>query len=169
MFRMANCLKSRAFSASPGALHGCNLHRHLRLCVAGMVRRALDLMDAWVSDCTEPGLKGVTSNGQPAPVPRWIDALLLLVNSCTATIWEASLQKEEAADKSKAPEPQARCEHVVGHGSSCFDGVRPAVSCHLKIPQHHATSDNLGRSGCSGQETNMHCHACSRQPSRRTQ
>ena len=126
-------------------------------------------MDAWVEDFAKPGLKGVGSDGQPTPVPRWIDALLLLVNSCTATIWEASLQKEDAADKLKAPEPQASCGPVLGHVSKCSVGVRPAVSCHLMIMQQHATRDDTGRSECCGQETDAHGHACSRQPSRRTQ
>ena len=100
-------LTSKAISASIGALHGSKLREHLRRRAAGMIQTALDLMDAWVLQCTEPGLKGVSSNKQPTPVPRWIDALLLLVNSCTATIWEASLQKEDATNQ--APEPQARC------------------------------------------------------------
>ena len=126
-------------------------------------------MDAWVSDCAKPGLKGVGSDGQLTPVPRWIDALLLLVNSCTATIWEASLQKEDAADKLKAPEPQARCGLVLKRVSRCLVGVRPAVSCHLMIMQQHATRDDTENSERSGQETDTHCHACSWQRSRRTQ
>ena len=107
MFRTTYRLTSRVISAFSDAACGSNSREHLRLCAAGMIQTALDLMDAWVSQCTEPGLKGVSSNKQPTPVPRWIDALLLLVNSCTATIWEASLQKEDATNK--APEPQARC------------------------------------------------------------
>ena len=72
-----------------------------------MVSKALDIMEAWVKACPKQGLKGISPEKPLQPVPRWMDALLLLVNSCTAIIWKQPTP-DAPADKPKATEPQVR-------------------------------------------------------------
>ena len=72
-----------------------------------MVSVALDIMEAWVKSCPKQGLKGLTAEKPLHPVPRWMDALLLLVNSCTAIIWKEPAPNTPA-DKPKAAEPPVR-------------------------------------------------------------
>ena len=77
------------------------------LSLAGMVSLALDIMEAWVKSCPKQGLKGLAAEKPLHPVPRWMDALLLLVTSCTAIIWKEPAP-HASADKPKATEPQVR-------------------------------------------------------------
>ena len=79
--------------------------------LAGMVSKALDIMEAWVKACPKQGLKGLSAEKPLQPVPRWMDALLLLVNSCTAIIWKEATPAAPA-DKPTATEPQVRPDRL---------------------------------------------------------
>ena len=72
-----------------------------------MVSRALDIMEAWVKACPKQGLKGIVPEKPLQPVPQWMDALLLLVNSCTAILWKQPAP-DGPADKFKATEPEVK-------------------------------------------------------------
>lgn len=83
--------------------------------LAGMVPRALDIIEAWSRiSCPKQGLKGITDDKPLQPVPRWMDALLLLVNSCTTIIWKEPAP-ENSADKPKATEPQVEVSSEYVH------------------------------------------------------
>ena len=80
--------------------------------LAGMVSKALDIMEAWVKCCPRQGLKGLAAEEPLQQVPRWIDALLLLVNSCTTIIWKDP-KPDAPADKAEVTEPQVMpCNHA---------------------------------------------------------
>ena len=69
-----------------------------------MVKIALDMIDRWMTHYSKARLG---DQEVPSPVPRYVDALLLIVNSCTAVIWKPQAA-ESTADKSAAKEPQVR-------------------------------------------------------------
>ena len=107
-----------------------------------MVSKALDIMEAWVKACPKPGLKGLSAEKPLQPVPRWMDALLLLVHSCTAIIWKEATP-DAPADKPKATEPQVRPLKVFLS--------RPAVRLPKELSRglltnHHQTSQRTDRS-----------------------
>lgn len=71
---------------------------------AGMVKIALNIIDAWMTHYSKAKLG---DQEVPSPVPRYMDALLLIVNSSTAVIWKPQAA-ESAAGKPAAKEPQVR-------------------------------------------------------------
>ena len=64
---------------------------------------ALGLLEAWVAaHATRPSaLKGMGAT-KVEPVPRWVDALLLVLDACTHIDWQAP-SAEAAASASQAP------------------------------------------------------------------
>ena len=95
----------------------------------------------------------------PSPVPRYMDALLLIVKSCTAIIWK-SQAAESATDKPAAKEPQVRLnicplhktqigtrenkEQIAMESASWFVNDLPSMQ-QLALGQEVLTSNNSTR------------------------
>jgi hypothetical protein len=67
-----------------------------------MVKTALNIIDGWMTHCSKARLD---DQEIPLPVPRYIDALLLIMNSCTTVIWKAQ-PAESMTDELAAKKPQ---------------------------------------------------------------
>lgn len=80
----------------------CIIDRHLGF-RAGLPTVALGLLEAWVAaHATRPSaLKGMGAT-EVEPVPRWVDALLLVLDACTHIDWQAP-SPEAAASAPQAP------------------------------------------------------------------
>ena len=115
---------------------------------AGMVLRALDTMEAWVKSCPRQGLKGLAAEKPLQPVPRWIDALLLLVNSCTTIIWKDP-EPDAPADKAEVAEPQVMPCSSFGSGPETTLKSRVLTVTELSWAGHDAYSKTIQVRDCS--------------------
>lgn len=79
---------------------------------AGLTSTALGLLEAWVAAHATrlSALKGL-SETDVEPIPRWVDALLLVLNSCTHIDWQApsadAASKGPQAGATTSAAPQA--------------------------------------------------------------
>lgn len=93
---------------------------------AGLPSVALGLLEAWVAaHATKPSaLKGLDTADVTA-IPRWVDALLLVLDACTHIDWQAptpeaavSAPEQPSASDLAAPEAEQACSpylHLVSY------------------------------------------------------
>ncbi len=75
---------------------------------AGLPSVVLGLLEAWVAaHATRPSaLKGL-GTGDVEPIPRWVDALLLVLDACTHIDWQAPEAPASAPEPNSVNEPAA--------------------------------------------------------------